>query len=419
MSRHEQITPSAQLRRELEAVDAALSGEPVDAADAPLGELTRTLQSLRPRPSEDFLRVLDARAARGFRREPAPDAAAPYGADPDAAVPDAAGPAARERDRLRPRRQRSRALLLLPAAGLGVALAAVLAVSLLGGSGGPQAVHAPSAGPASPAPSAARPLNGELKSFETKSSNMGRAGPETAGAGASGAAAAAPATRQVERTSTLDVGVAPSSIQSAAQRVFTLASAFNGYVRQSSVSSGSVGQGGASFDVRLPASNLTAAIAALSHLGHVRAETDTTNDVTDQLGSLQRAIGGLQAERASLLRQLAAASEAQLEASLRARLHAVEARISQLQGTLGALRSRVAYTSLALSLSPEAAAGAASGDLTPGGAAHDAAQILDAALAVLVIAAAAALPLGTLIVVAWVVIALTRRRLREQALDAS
>jgi hypothetical protein len=414
MSRHEQITPSAQMRRELEAVDAALSGGPVDAADAPLGELTRTLQSLRPQPSEDFLRVLDARAARGFRREPAPDAAAPYGVDPDAAVPDA-----RTRERLRPRRRRSRAVLLLPAAGLGVALAAVLAVSLLGGSGGPQAVHAPSAGPASPAPSAARPLNGELKSFEAKSSNMGRAGPETAGAGASGAATAAPAARQVERTSTLDVGVAPGSIQSAAQRVFTLASAFNGYVRQSSVSSGSVGQGGASFDVRLPASNLTAAIAALSHLGHVRAETDTTNDVTDQLGSLQRAIGGLQAERASLLRQLAAASEAQLEASLRARLHAVEARISQLQGTLGALRSRVAYTSLALSLSPEAAAGAASGDLTPGGAAHDAAQILDAALAVLVIAAAAALPLGTLIVVAWVVIALTRRRLREQALDAS
>ena len=421
MSRHEQITPSAQMRRELEAVDAALSGGPVHAADAPLGELTRTLQSLRPRPSEDFLRVLDARAARGFRREPAPDAAAPYAADPYAAVPDA-----RARERLRPRRQRSRAVLLLPAAGLGVALvAAVLAVSLLGGSGGPQAVHAPSAGPsrpftASPAPSGGPPAEWRIEIFrnEIVKCGQGRPGngrrrsvgcrrprrlPHDRWNGHRRSTSASPPARSSRRPSGCSRSRARSTVTCGSRASARAA----------------VGQGGASFDVRLPASNLTAAIAALSHLGHVRAETDTTNDVTDQLGSLQRAIGGLQAERASLLRQLAAASEAQLEASLRARLHAVEARISQLQGTLGALRSRVAYTSLALSLSPEAAAGAASGDLTPGGAAHDAAQILDAALAVLVIAAAAALPLGALIVVAWVVITLTRRRLREQALDAS
>jgi hypothetical protein len=250
--------------------------------------------------------------------------------------------------------------------------------------------------------------------------SVSKAGGQPAG---SGAAASAPPNaapqRQVEKTSTLEVGVAPGSIQSAAQRVFTLTSAFGGYVRQSSVSSGSVGQGGASFDVRLPASNLSAAIAALSHLGHVRSETDMTNDVTDQLASLQRSTSALQAQRASLLRQLAAASEPQQEATLKARLHAVEVHISQLQGTLGALRSRVDYTSLALSLTPEAAAGAASGDLTPGGAARDAAQILDAALAVLVIAAAAVLPLGSLIVAAWFLAALMRRRLREHALDAS
>jgi hypothetical protein len=36
-----------------------------------------------------------------------------------------------------------------------------------------------------------------------------------------------------------------------------------------------------------------------------------------------------------------------------------------------------------------------------------------------VIAAAAALPLGSLILAAWLVAAIVRRRLREQALDAS
>jgi hypothetical protein len=308
----------------------------------------------------------------------------------------------------------------MPAAGLGltVILLAVLAVSLSGGSGGRHAAPVPVAAPSGPTTVSPTLPGGRPLSRETASPRASKAGTETAGAPASAPAAAAPA-RQVERTSTLDVGVAPSSIQSAAQRVFTLASAFNGYVRQSSVSAGSPGQGGATFDVRLPSSNLAAAIAALSRLGHVRSETDTTNDVTDQLSSLERSLGGLRAERASLLKQLGAASEAQQEASLRARLHALEAQIAQVQGTLGALRSRVDYTSLALSLTPEAAAGAASGDLTPGGAAHDAARILDAALAVLVIAGAAVLPLGALIVGAWFVTALMRRRLREHALDAS
>jgi hypothetical protein len=225
--------------------------------------------------------------------------------------------------------------------------------------------------------------------------------------------------RLLERTSTLDIGVTQDSVQSAAQRVFTLASAFGGYVKQSNVSSGSSGQGGASFDVRLPSSNLSPAIAALSHLGHVRSENDTTNDVTDQLGSLRRSLGALQAERSSLLRQLAVASEAQQAATLKARLRFVEGRISQVQGALRALTARVDYTSLALSLTPESSGGAASGDLTPGAAAGEAARILDAALAVLVIGAAAALPLAAIILTGWIAVALLRRRLREQALDAS
>jgi uncharacterized protein DUF4349 len=415
MSRHEQRTLSAQMRRELEAVDAALTGEPLRGDDAPLGELTLTLRSLRPRPGGDFIRALDARAARGFAPDMAGEAAAR-----DAPAGEAPASQAPARERLRPRRRRPGAVLLMPAAGLGLAVVvAVLAVSLSGGSGGRQAGQAVSAGPSRGLSAPPAPVAAPTVTRGTPFPGAGKADLQTTAGSASAPSVAAPTARQVERTSTLEVGVAPGSIQSAAQRVFALTSAFGGYVRQSSVSAGSVGQGGASFDVRLPSANLSAAIAALSRLGHVRSETDTTNDVTDQVSSLERSLGGLQAERASLLRQLAAASEAQLEASLRARLRAVEGRISQLQGQLGALRSRIAYTGLALSLTPEAAAGAASGDLTPGGAAHDAARILDAALAVLVIAAAAVLPLGSLIVGAWFLTALMRRRLREQALDAS
>jgi hypothetical protein len=397
MSRFEKAGMTAEAERELRAIDAALCGETVAAEHLPLAELSLATQALRPRPSDEFARALDAKAAHGFRseRHEAPANASSH--RPSSRHPGGPSPLKRLR-------------LALPAlsAGLAVLLAVALTVSLSHSSRGRVAKPAQSSGAAQPVPSkGAAVQRGPLVSAPAS--------------GAGGAAVAGPAgaNRLLERTSTLDVGVTQDSIQAAAQRVFTLASAFGGYVKQSNVSSGAVGQGGASFDVRLPTSNLAAAIAALSHLGHVRSENDTTNDVTDQLSSLRRSIDAVEAERSSLLRQLAAASEPQQAATLKARLHAIEMRISQLQGALRSLAARIDYTSLALSLTPESSGGASSGDLTPGAAAGDAARILDAALAVLVIGAAAALPLALVLLAGWIAVALTRRRLRERALDAA
>jgi hypothetical protein len=411
MSRVEKARLAPQAQRELGAIDAALSGETVAAEHVRLAELALAMRALRPRPSDEFVQALDVRAARGFNHE--------------------RDETPRNRASRRPssaRHEGTRRLkslrAALPALGLGFAVLLAVAVAVSLSRSGDRRVAQPAhtfvgAGPASGgAPAVQRAPLVTSPSGANKGSDQTFNAPAAGAPGASTAPAAG-AIRLLERTSTLDIGVAQDSIQSAAQRVFTLASAFGGYVKQSNVSSGGPLQGGASFDVRLPSANLPAAIAALSHLGHVRSENDTTNDVTDQLSSLQRSLGGLQAERSSLLRQLAAASEAQQAATLKARLHAVEARISQLQGALRALSARIAYTSLALSLTPESSGGAASGDLTPGAAAGDAARILDAALAVLVIGAAAVLPLAAIVLAGWIAVVLLRRRLREQALDAS
>jgi hypothetical protein len=388
MSRLEKTRLTADAQRELAAIDAALCGETVTPEHLPLAELALATQALRPRPSDEFVRALDSRAAQGFRRER------------QARANDS--PRGSSSARPKGRRRLTSLRTALPALGLAALAAVAVTVSLSRSGGGRVAQPVPNSAAAAP--------RGPLVKAPAGA---------TAGAGATAPAfGAATPTRQVERTSTLDIGVAPDSIQSAAQRVFTLASAFGGYVKQSNVSSGAPAQGGASFDVRLPSTNLAGAIAALSHLGHVRSENDTTNDVTDQFGSLQRSLGDLQAERSSLLRQLAGASEAQQTATLKARLHAVEARISQVQRALRALTARIDYTSLALSLTPESSSGAASGDLTPGAAAGDAARILDTALAVLVIGAAAVLPFALIILAGWIAVALLRRRLREQALDA-
>ena len=417
----DELTFEAQ--RELEALEAAIRGEPVAPEHAALAELALALREERPQPSADFARALDDRASSGFRSAASE---ARSGAQARGAL--GTRPLAGQRPTgRRPRWPLPRRRL---AAGLGAgsALAAVVVASVVVFSGGsserPRPVFGPVrpavAGPTLTAPAVPRSGAGTSGSADKLGTAERRRSEAAAPANAGRAEAAPPAAaRAIERTATLDVGVSRRSIQSTAGRVFTLASAFGGYVRQSSVSSGSSGEDGASFDVRLPSARLSAAIAALSHLGHVRSEADTTNDVTNQLGALRRALGDLRAERASVLKQLSAASSAERVAALKGRLRALEAHIARLQAQLRALNARVDYTSLALSLTPEASGGASSGNLTPGGAAKDAARILDAALAVLVLAAAALLPLALLVIACWSAIALTRRRLREQALDAS
>jgi hypothetical protein len=225
----------------------------------------------------------------------------------------------------------------------------------------------------------------------------------------------------VERAATLEVGVSADAIQSAAQRVFALTSSFGGYVRNSNVSSGGASGGGASFDLRVPASRLQAAIAALSGLGHVRAENQTSADVTEGLAYLDRELAAHRAQRTSLLHQLAAMPEGERATALRTRLREVEADLGELQTQLSSLKARSRYTPLQLQLVAERAAGAGGavgGDLTPGGAASDAGKVLEAALAVLVIAAAAAVPVIAALLLAWGAARLLRTRSRERALDA-
>jgi hypothetical protein len=70
----------------------------------------------------------------------------------------------------------------------------------------------------------------------------------------------------------------------------------------------------------------------------------------------ESSLAALRAERASLLKQLARASEGQEEARLKDRLRYIDPQISQQQGALGALTNRINYTALAVSLTAESAA---------------------------------------------------------------
>ena len=376
MRKHENQLTAPQAQAELAAIDAALRGEELPTEHAQLAALVTALRETRSQPSEHFARALDARAGERFARK-------------------------------RPRRVeallRHRAFAVVVMGVIAVAIVVPIGLSASGSGGGEKSAsepvpptnraqeHRPAF--ASPSPSVA--------------ASAGPAGTATQGA------------RQVEHAASLDLGVAASSIQSAAQQVFTLASAFHGYLQQSSVSSGGGEQGGASFQLRVPSANLAGAIAALAHLGHVRSENETTSDVTEALGSLERSLAGAKAERASLLAQLARTSEAEAAEALKRKLAAVDARVAQLERSIRALTRRVDYTNVALSLTPERQSGASAGDLTPSGALHDAGLILGTGLSLLVLAAAVLLPLTIVVLAATIALAAARRRLREQALESS
>src|SRR5437899_2149305 len=208
MSKRERSAISATARRELDAVDAALREEAVGAEHTDLAELVHVLRATRPRARAQFIEALDARAARRFEHV---FAAAHDGRRPRPA------PARRW---LGGRAEASawRGALVRPALGVGLVVLLLAAVAIplaLSGGAGTHARRTPAGSD--------QVKRAQLKgaSEEAPASVELQAAPAESGPGASAPAGGGAAVRQIERAATLDVGVTPDAIQSAAQRVFT------------------------------------------------------------------------------------------------------------------------------------------------------------------------------------------------------
>ena len=70
MRQREQHDLSDEARRELDALDRALAGEPVDAEFDGVARLARDMRAERPELSDEFATRLDAQVENGFRPEP-------------------------------------------------------------------------------------------------------------------------------------------------------------------------------------------------------------------------------------------------------------------------------------------------------------------------------------------------------------
>jgi hypothetical protein len=234
---------------------------------------------------------------------------------------------------------------------------------------------------------------------------------------------AASGDRKVERTANLTLGTPADRIDEVAQGVLGVVARQRGIVDQSSVSS-STGVGSAQFELRIPAARLQPALAALSQLpdAHVLARSDDSTDVNQAYVTTRRRLANAEAERAGVVRALRAADTEQETLRLRARLDALERTIALVERQQRALDRRVDFSRVAVEVRAtdnDAVGDGAGGAFTVGSAFHDGLRLLEVAAGVLVIAAAALLPLALLLACGWPLARTLRRRGREHALDAA
>ncbi len=402
-----------EIQRELEAIDQALAGQKVEPELEELAMLTAEIRGERPAPSPHAEGRLDRLAAEGFPPRPS----------------DRLGRASRRtRDALASLRGQ-RARRLLPALGAaGVMLIAVgigLSQSgVFGGgetAGGPPTAVQPQKAPETgrpPAPAQDHPAPEAATTGELRPPDDANTGELRAGLGRVG-----PGPRKLARNVDLELSTAPDDFRGAADGVLDVVRDHRGFVVSSHVSGGDPDvrgsrRGHASFDLRIPAGELSAAIGDLSDLGHVVSRTDGARDITKRFVSARGRIDALTAARDRLLRQLGQATTIAERQSIRARLRIVEARLAAAHNDLARARERVRLVPVSVSIEADARQGSG-GAWSIGDAFHDAGRVLTVTAGGALVGAAALLPFAVLAAVGlgawrgWV------RRQRGRALDAA
>jgi hypothetical protein len=398
------------------AIDATLAGEPVDPEYAELAELALILRRDRPPVSDAFRGYMDERVSKRFARPSRSGGSwKRWLAGPAAAVGTAA------------------AVVVVLVSGNGGGSGVSSASSTAAGAAIPRSASAGSPAAASESASASgsvkarRPLAPDLQHSTGAASGVASGGSASSSSASSTFGAPAPGpsnsgNRQIVQSAQLQLSAAPRQIDEVAQQVFDVIGAEKGFVNSSTVTATGNPSGYANFQLSVPSDNLAVTMTDLSRLrgAHVVSRTDTTSDITGQVGGAGQRLAEARALRRSLLRQLASATTTEQVASLKAQLHDADASIASDLSTLRGLQRQVAYSKIQLSINASSAPPpipATNHSFTLGRAAHDAGRVLVVVAGVALIALAVAIPVGLVGALAgWLGLAVRRRR-REHALD--
>jgi Domain of unknown function (DUF4349) len=425
---HDPIDP--EIAATLDAIDATLAGEPVDARFAEVAEIALLLSADRPQAPPEFARSLDKRVERRFAPMPGSAVAA----------------RATRRRRVAKRFWESTAAL---AAGVALVVAIVVVAgghgagssaisssasstaassassapssgAAAGSSAGASGAVATSAAPPPLVPTARRRSTSTAQ--KATASSTAAPSPQTSGSATTPVIQPPTTGRKVVQSAQLNLTAASGRIDAVAQEVYDVVGQVNGIVNSSSVTQGGPA-GYANFQLSVPSSSLAETMSRLSQLTYaqVASRTDNSQDITNQFDATTRALGDARALRTSLLKQLGNALTTQQVDSLKAQINDAEASISSDEATLGRLNNQVNFSQINVQINagtPPPPIAHKSGGFGIGRAAHDAGRVLTVAAGGALIAIAALTPVALVIALVWWVGAAVRRRRREQALDA-
>lgn len=373
MTRRHDI-PDPEVARGLEALEAALAGEP--GADESLVALTSDVRAEAPRMGTAFEARLDERVETGFPR--------------DSLLA----------------RLRARFLHPLPlATAVASLLIGLVAIGLATrGDGGEEMIAT--------SPPAAREAD------------------DAAGAGSSAAPSAAPPAavqrgsgrpgfgRKTEKSAQLTLTTPPGDVQEVADGVVRVTQQVGGIVASSTITTND-GSGSAHFALRIPTPRLDEALRRLSRLAHVGSLSQTADDITAPFVSAADRLSDARAERKALLRALGKASTQARIDSLRARLRANRSEIARYKGELDSLRRRANLAGVDVAVEGTGSKREDGGGWTPGDALRDAVRVLEVAAAVALVSLAVLAPFALLGALLALAARSVRRRRREDALDAA
>ncbi len=135
--------------------------------------------------------------------------------------------------------------------------------------------------------------------------------------------------------------------KAASDRVARLAASLNGYVASSSFDdSGS----SASIILRIPEGNFTFALQSLSNLGSVKAQSVSSNDVTEQYVNLQAQLDSYMTEETALLRILNSSTTVKEALDTENAIQNVQSQINSIEGELRVMQRLVTFATINLQL---------------------------------------------------------------------
>ena len=398
------------IERELEALEAALAGQPVDPDLADLAELATDLRGTRPAPSQQFAAELDSAAAAGFsgggRKGRFGGLAARLGA-------------------MRPRR----ALLGAGATAFAAVVIATAVVSI-GGSGTdrrpPSGANTVAAAPSEPAAGAPQNVPSAAARKAPAASAGGtaledRIGPQAPGPRASGPFASKQSRRAVERSAQLVLGTDPDGVRPASDRVFATVGRYDGIVLSSSIRDGDSGEAGADFSLLIPSDRLSPALTDLSAIAEVRSREESAEDITAPTVTVGEHLRDARAEVEGLLKQLAKADTDVERAAVKAQLRFQRQRLAALRSSRNDLRRRANFSRVSVQLlTGDASAFPASADdrWTIDDALGNAGRILAVAAGVILVGLAVLAPIALIALLVWLGRRAWVRAGRERALES-